>query len=62
MTAHAYFIRDKENHPEEYSEPFWSLEKHNGKGELGCAIETAVFRDIVATLIQQVHGAEMQRQ
>ncbi|KAG9191014.1 hypothetical protein G6011_09102 [Alternaria panax] len=59
-TAHAYYVRDKLNQPEEYSEPFWSLEQQNCQGELGCAIETAVFRDTMATFIHHEHGVEMQ--
>lgn len=58
--AHAFYLRDVNFHPEFYQEPYFSLDQHNAKDELGYALETEVFRDVINTFIDPKCGVKVQ--
>jgi hypothetical protein len=64
--AHAYYVRDRTDKQENYSEPFWNLRQYNKDspngedGELGYALEHHVFNASIRTVIHPQDGVDME--
>ncbi|KAF2026891.1 hypothetical protein EK21DRAFT_92017 [Setomelanomma holmii] len=62
--AHAFYASIKSINHEDWLEPLISLEQHDGtrKGELGMALEAALFKDTISTIIHPREGVSIQRE
>jgi hypothetical protein len=61
-TAHAYYAHHTQADHEEWNEPLVDLMQfdEDGLGELGCALETALFKDLITSTIHPRNGVTLQ--
>lgn len=60
--GHAFYARDRTDGDEAYVEPYFDLEQHNDKVELGYALEFAMFNVHVNIATSPQHGTQLEWQ
>jgi hypothetical protein len=61
-TAHTYYAHHTQADHEEWNEPLIDLMQfdEDGLGELGCALETALYKDLITSIIHPRNGVTLQ--